>query len=381
MNTLLKVLLIEDSESDANLLVSLLRRGGYDPQFQRVVNAAGLTKALDEQKWDVILADHRLPEFNSIEALGMVRALDPDVPFIIVSGVIGDEVAVAAMKAGAQDYLMKSNLSRLVVAVARELQDAEDRRARQAAERVLLAQAEEFRIARDVQRRLFPAASPAVAGCDLAGASCPAAATGGDYYDFIADPQGGLSIVIGDVTGHGLGPALLMADARAYLRALVLSGRSLEEIVGQARKLLKADLGADRFITLLFARFDPAARTLEYINAGHPAGHVFAQDGRLKAELSSGAPALGIDWQEEPLVPGRIILDSGDLVLLLTDGVSEARSPAEEEFGDTRVLEIVRREQARPSAEIVQAILDAVEAFSQPRCLQDDMTAVVMKMG
>ena len=146
MNIPLKVLIIEDSEIDAKLLVAMLRRGGFEPEFERVGDAAGLSAALDRWKWDVVLSDHLLPGIDSIEALGMVRAIDPDVPFIIVSGVIGDDLAVAAMKAGAQDYLMKTNLSRLAVAVARELQDAEDRRARQAAERALMAQEEELQL-------------------------------------------------------------------------------------------------------------------------------------------------------------------------------------------------------------------------------------------
>jgi phosphoserine phosphatase RsbU/P len=380
MNKPLKVLIIEDSESDAILLLSLLRRGGYEPEFQRVDNAADLQAALEKARWDIVLADHLMSGFDSKAALEIVRAINSDLPFVIVSGAIGDEMAVSAMKAGAQDYLMKSNLARLVVAVDRELKEADDRRARRMAERALLAQEEEFRIAREVQQRLFPAAAPVLAGYDLAGASCPAAATGGDYYDFIADPQGGLFIVVGDVTGHGLGPALLMADVRAYLRALVLSHQSLEYILVQARHLLQADLGTDRFITLLFAKLDPEKRTLDFINAGHPAGYVIASDGRIKAEMASSTPALGIEGQEEPLVPGRICLGKGDLVLLLTDGVPEARSPADEEFGEVRALEIVRRERTRPSAEIIQVLLDEARLFSEPESLQDDMTAVVIKL-
>lgn len=380
MNKPLKVLIIEDSESDTILLLSLLRQGGYEPEFQRVESAAGLAAALRQHKWDIVLADHLMPGFDSQAALGLVRASNPDLPFVIVSGAINDELAVSAMKAGAQDYLMKSNLARLVVAVDRELKEAEDRRGRRAAERTLLAQEEEFRIAREVQQRLFPAAAPVLAGYDIAGASCPAAATGGDYYDFIVDPHGGLFIVVGDVTGHGLGPALLMADVRAYLRALVLSGRSLVEVLSQTRHLLRADLGADRFITLLFARLDPGNRTLDFINAGHPSGHVLAPDGRLKAELVAGTPALGIDWEEEPLVTYRIALAQGDLILLLSDGVPEARSPADEEFGEDRALEIVRREQTSSATEIVQTLLAEVRGFSEPGSPQDDMTAVVVKL-
>ncbi len=380
MHKPLQVLIIEDSESDAILILSLLRRGGYDPQFQRVATAAELSAALKQQPWDVVLADHCMPGFNSIEALGMVKALDPDLPFIIVSGVIGDDLAVAAMKAGAQDYLMKSNLARLVVAVERELIEAADRRARREAEQALLAQREELRIARDVQQRLFPENPPVVAGCDLAGSSIAAAATGGDYFDFIPDAAGGLYVVEGDVTGHGLGPALLMADVRAYLRALLLSGRSLAEILAQARHLLQADLGGDQFITLFLGRLDPPRRAWEYLSAGHPAGYVLGAEGGVKAELAASTSALGIDETRPSPVPRRLELEPGDLVLLMTDGVAEARSGTNEEFGEERALDMVRRERARPAADIVQRLLEAVRNHAGPDNVQDDMTAIVIKL-
>ena len=376
----LKALVIEDSEIDALLLLEQLKAGGYSPETIRVDNAKDLAGALTAQKWDVIFSDHNMPQFSSTAALKLVRASLPDVPFLIVSGSIGEEVAVAAMKAGAQDYLMKGNLARLVGAVDRELKDAEERRARKAAEHALLAQKEEFRIANEVQKRLFPAGPPILAGYDIAGASCPAAATGGDYYDYITAPNGDLFIVVGDVTGHGLGPALLMADVRAYPRALVLSNQSLADILAEARHLLIEDLGLDHFITLLCSRLNPATREWEFINAGHPPGYVISSDGRIKTEMMPSTPALGIDREEERLESSRIALEKGDLVLLLTDGVAEARSPSGDEFGEERTLEIVQRERARPAAEIIQVLLDEARRFSEPESIQDDMTIVVIKL-
>ncbi len=377
----LKALVIEDSEIDADLLLEQLKEGGYAPESRRVDNAEDLADALDKQKWDIIFSDHNMPHFSSTEALEIVRSSAIDIPFLIVSGAIGEEAAVAAMRAGAQDYLMKGNMARLVAAVDRELKDAEERRARRAAERALLAQEEEFRIAREVQEQLFPAGPPELAGYDIAGASRPATATGGDYFDFIATPQGHLLVVVGDVTGHGIGPAMLMADARAYLHALVLSSANFEDILAQARHLLIEDLGDDRFITLLFAELDPSAGLWKYINAGHPAGYVLASDGRIKAEMAASTAALGIDREEERLVPGQFTLEKGDLILLLTDGILEAQSRAGEEFGEERALAVVRREYAKPAAEIIRLLLDAAHRFMEPNSPhQDDMTAVIVKL-
>ena len=376
----LKVLVIEDSEIDALLLLEQLKAGGYDPASRRVDNAEDLVDALEKQAWDVIFSDHNMPQFSSTEALEIVRSSAMDVPFIIVSGAIGEEAAVAAMRAGAQDYLMKGNMARLVAAVDRELMDARERRARRVAERALLAQEEEFRLAREIQQRLFPSGPPSLPEYDVAGASLPAAATGGDYFDFIPARSGELFVVVGDVTGHGIGPALLMADARAYLRALAASDDRFEDILARVRSLMIEDLGLDHFITLFFAKLDPVTGTWTYINAGHPPGYVLGADGRLKSEMMPGTAALGIDREETELEALRIVLEKGDLLLLISDGIPEARNHAGEEFGEERVLEIVRRERERSSAEIIQVLMDEARRFCKPDPLQDDMTAVVLKL-
>jgi signal transduction histidine kinase len=128
MNRPLRVLLIEDSESDAALVVRHLESGGYHVQADRVETAGALRTALDGATYDVIIADHHLPQFDAPAALAIVRENGQDIPFLVVSGTIGEELAVAIMKAGAHDYLMKSHLARLAPAVGREIRDASARR-------------------------------------------------------------------------------------------------------------------------------------------------------------------------------------------------------------------------------------------------------------
>ncbi len=130
----IRVLAVEDSEDDALLLARELQRGGYEPSLTRVETAGEMEVALDGREWDVILADYSLPRFSGMTALELVRSRGLDVPFLIVSGAIGEETAVSAMKAGAHDYIMKDNLARLVSAVEREMKDAEVRRERGRAE-------------------------------------------------------------------------------------------------------------------------------------------------------------------------------------------------------------------------------------------------------
>lgn len=140
----LQVLIVEDSENDAALLELELERAGYEPHCRRVDSPAGLAAALDSKPWDVIIADYVMPQFNGLAALAMVKQRELDLPFIVVSGHISDDTAVAAMKAGAHDYVMKDNLARLGPAVDRELREAEVRRGRRRADERLKAE-HEFR--------------------------------------------------------------------------------------------------------------------------------------------------------------------------------------------------------------------------------------------
>jgi diguanylate cyclase (GGDEF)-like protein/PAS domain S-box-containing protein len=145
MTTPLRLLLVEDSEDDALLLIRHLKQAGYDLTFERVESAESCMNALERGTWDLILADYNLPRFCGLDALQMCKKMGVDAPFIIVSGAIGEDIAVDAMKAGAHDYVMKDNLKRLLPAIERELRDAEVRRARQRAEAELQANEVRYR--------------------------------------------------------------------------------------------------------------------------------------------------------------------------------------------------------------------------------------------
>jgi PAS domain S-box-containing protein len=133
MSAPVRILFVEDSEDDVLLILRELRRGGCDPAFERVDTEAAFTAALRRQNWDLVIADYSLPQFNAMGALSLLQQSGLDLPFIIVSGAIGEDVAVAAMKSGAHDYLLKSNLARLLPAIERELREAKIRRERQQA--------------------------------------------------------------------------------------------------------------------------------------------------------------------------------------------------------------------------------------------------------
>jgi PAS domain S-box-containing protein len=262
--------------------------------------------------------------------------------------------------------------------------------ARKLAEAELARTAAEFRVARSIQQKLFPTAAPQVAGMDIGGASYgfdiggasyPAEAIGGDYYDYLSLPDGSLGVAIGDVSGHGVGPALLMAEVRAYLRAFAQTQSDASLILSLVNRTIANDIEGDRFITLLLARLDPVARTLTYASAGHSTGYVFDSRARVKHALRSTAIPVGIEPACAFPSSVPISLDPGDLVLFLTDGVVEARSPDGTSFGAGRVWDVVRVYRQAPARQIVENLYYAVRAFSQNRPQIDDITATVIKVA
>lgn len=145
MSKLLRVLIVDDSDDDANLIIRKLRSGDYEPEWTRVDTAEAMKNALENKKWDVILCDYKMPNFSAPAALKLARENNIDIPFIIVSGAIGEDTAVEAMKSGAHDYLMKDKLAKLVVAVEREIREAKNRKEKKETEEMLKRSEENFR--------------------------------------------------------------------------------------------------------------------------------------------------------------------------------------------------------------------------------------------
>lgn len=503
----LRALLIEDSEFDATLILRLLGKGGYALEHRRVETAADLRDAL-RSEWDLVIADYNLPQFSAPDALEIIKSTGRDIPFVIVSGAIGETTAVAAMKAGAHDYLMKDNLARLLPVIERELREAKNRegrrqtkealveselryrllwetatdavvlfdragrihfanpaveevfgyrpeelagqeifclqpeelhwsarggfkrylkngaqdrkwRARETvgvrkdgrqfpvegaysnlrlgeqqwfvvffrditerkrAERELRENQEQFRIAREIQQHLFPKKPPRFDAFEIAGASFPAEATGGDYYDYVpmlSDCQG---VLVGDVTGHGVGPALLMAETRAYLRILAKNNADAGLILTKANRVLAEDLGYERFVTLFLARLNPAQRKLAYVNAGHPPGYIFGASGEVISTLKRTGIPLGLRPETVYQESGEIELSPGQIALLVTDGFEEAVNTREELMGTETLIKVVAEHRHKPAQEIVRALYDATRQFTGDLAPADDLTAIVIKV-
>jgi sigma-B regulation protein RsbU (phosphoserine phosphatase) len=237
----------------------------------------------------------------------------------------------------------------------------------------------EMQLARLIQRKLYPTRAPNLESFDLAGAVFPADATCGDYLDFIPMGGGRVGIAVGDVSGHGFGPALLMAETRAYLRSLIKTTRDLRKILERLNHFLHRDTELERFVTLMLAVLDPRRRTLTYSSAGHVPGFLLDRSGAPRRMLESTSIPLGI-FRDAPVdVSPEIPLEDGDLFVLLTDGVVEAANERGEFFESDRTLRLVAEMRQEPSRRIVAGLHKAVESFRSPGPRADDVTAVVGK--
>jgi len=236
---------------------------------------------------------------------------------------------------------------------------------------------DELTAASHVQQALFPRTAPQIPGFDVAGVVYAAEETAGDYFDYIPMADNCIGLVVGDVTGHGLGPALLMAELRAYLRALASTRPHSGEILMMANRFLAADLEEHRFVTLFFIRLDPTNRSFTYASAGH-SGYLVKSSGEVETLKSTGLP-LG-------LIPDTIFntsfpmtLEAGDNLFVPTDGFQEAHGPGNELYSLERMLQFISDRRDQPATRILEALKDDVCEFVGSTHVPDDMTAIIAK--
>src|SRR5678815_3845765 len=235
----------------------------------------------------------------------------------------------------------------------------------------------ELQLAMEIQQRFQPTAPPVVPGYELQGISFPCYEIGGDYYDFIEREDGRLVIALGDVSGKGTAAALLMSSLHAAVHAQAGSHDSLVATISAVNRYLADNIPANRFVTLFYAELDPGSGALSFLNAGHNPPLIVHAAGTVE-QLASGGLPLGIkpdaDYRE-----GRTQLLPGDVLVIYSDGVTEAVSPTGEEFGPTRLYEVVSRNVTSSAAGIRDRIESALTKFAQGTAAADDITLVIVK--
>jgi len=238
----------------------------------------------------------------------------------------------------------------------------------------------EVEIAREVQERLFPQRLPLIEDLDYSGSCRPALGVGGDYYDFLALPSGGLGVAIGDVSGKGISAALLMASLEASLRAeAARAPEHLPDLVSNVNRLVYEASSSDRYATFFYGQYAPARKEFAYVNAGHNPPMLFRRRGTDLdvSRLAIGGTVIGLleaaSYQQEV-----VSLEPGDILVAFTDGITEAMDPAEAEFGEEQLINTVKAYADLRSTEILARIMQAADAFTSGAKQHDDMTLIVM---
>jgi phosphoserine phosphatase RsbU/P len=231
--------------------------------------------------------------------------------------------------------------------------------------------------AAEIQQQSLPACAPHVPGFDLAGFNVSCRTVGGDYYDYIPLSRDRVAVTVGDVCGKGMPAALLMMGLQARVRVLAEILEMPDELVDRLNRILTAVGMNDRFITFFYALFDPTTRQLDFCNAGHNPPLLVRSDGTSQL-LEGGGPVLG-------LLPGveyekrTVSLADNDVVLLYSDGVTEANNPVGEEFGEDRLLENLVSLRDQPAPSILQGLIQAVQRWMSGTPAADDLTLVVVR--
>lgn len=235
----------------------------------------------------------------------------------------------------------------------------------------------EIQIAAEIQRTFLPRQEPVLDNFEIAARNIPAQEVGGDYYDFIPLDDRNLGIVIADVAGKGIPAALFMALSRSIMRAVASRDKSMDEIIQESNDLITADASAGMFVTLFYCVLDRESGHLVYVNAGHnPPIHYRNESGTLHTLLPTGM-AMGV-MPGNTYSVGEISLAPGDVIVLYTDGVTEAFNVAGEEFGEGRLMDIVIASHDRRAGEILENIFSGVRAFIGGADQSDDITVVVI---
>jgi len=236
----------------------------------------------------------------------------------------------------------------------------------------------QLRLARAVQQRFYTPA-PNVPGFDIGAATFPAAGTGGDYFDFIEAPRGGLYIAVGDVSGHGFDAALVMALTRAYVRSFATLGMDAGEILERVNQALIADLEPERFVTMLLVRLDVLDGTMTYASAGHIPGVLLHRSGATDCLLSSTGVPLGL-FAAASYPIRRCQFGAQQILVLATDGAPETTDANERDFGHEGITEYVGTHANDSARDIAEGLFAAARSFGAANPQHDDITSVIIKV-
>lgn len=357
---MIRAVLVDDEPPARVRMRQLLDAVGDVSVVGEAGNADEARTVIRDTRPDLLFLDVEMPE---VRGTALAASLPEPRPFIVFATAF-DNYGLDAIAVDATDYLLKP-ISRAKLAVT--LDRVRARLATLTAERDIVA-------ATEVQSHLWPGSLPRIEGFDCAAASLPARGVGGDFYDLFPLKQSQWALLLGDASGKGVAAGLVASAVQARVNtAARLAHLHPAELMAAVDRDVYATTDGARYATAIYGVIDTASSQLTLVNAGHPA--VLVLPGRA---LAATGPALGL-IEAGTFGTHTITLAPGTLVLAYTDGVSEARNEADEEFGEERLMALVDGCRDRSAAEVCATVLEAIRAYRGSRQDQDDVTVLVVK--
>lgn len=328
---------------------------------------------MHNNKAPLVLNDPRnAPQFRGVRWDAAINSLIC-VPLLVKSALIG--ILTLYNKKGSEGFTQEDQ--RLLGIIAAQSAQVIEAARLYEEEQALLHMREELRLAYEIQMNLLPEANPEIPGYDIAGKSIPAQNVGGDYYDFIPMDDGSLAFCLGDITGKGMPAALLMANLQATIRGQIQAGISPGTCLDRANSMLYKSSDSQKFATLFYGILDYKNHRLSYSNAGHNDPLYYGSSPEPE-RLRIGGIMIGA-------LPGIEFADAtfdfhpGDLLVVYSDGITEAEDAREEEFGEPRLLEVLAACRKDAAASIIDRVIAAVQDFAGNTPQSDDITLVVIR--
>lgn len=366
--------LVADDQLDILQAVRLLLVEA-DLEADLVSSVDDVVERVSKTTYDLLLMDLNYTRDTTsgkegLELIERVRQRDGSLPIVVMTGWGSIETAVEAMRRGARSFVQKPwDDTTLMEVVQREIAEGQAARRRDA------RFSRDYEEARLIQRALLPATMPTLPGCEIAARWTPASGIGGDCYDVIRFSDTRVAVSIADVVGKGLPAALLMSNLQAAVRAFATSAAEPQDVCASVNRLLCRNIASGKFVTFCYAVVDLEAGLVTYANAGHNPPLLVRSSGRVERLENTGL-VLGVspDWTYKA---GQVRFSPGDHLICYTDGFTEARNDADDEFGEDRLAALARAAGAAPAEQLADSITGALQSWTQGDA-QDDATLIVV---
>ena len=379
-----KILVVDDEPDVETLVLQRMRRNirAGDYEFVFAPNGVEALERLQrEDDIDMVVSDINMPRMDGLTLLEQIPKVDPNIRAVIVSAYGDMQNIRTAMNRGAFDFVTKPlDFEDLRVTIDRTLRHMAEWREALSSRDKLVALENELDVARKIQQSILPTEFPRGAGYRVFGNMEPARSVGGDFFDILHLENGRIGLAIADVSDKGVPAALFMMSSRTLLKGAGIGQSDSGEVLREVNDLLYENNESAMFVTTFYGVYDPANREFEYANGGHNPPLVVHPDGTSELLPLTDGVALGL-MPDLSYDRNTVTLSPGDVVVLYTDGVTEALNAADEEFGVERLQATFADSPPKGCREATQAVFAAVEAFAGDTPQSDDITCLTLCTG